>query len=240
MKGFFLGFLLLISGYCYSINLTIGTAPQNPPFGDLADNQNNFFGFDIDIMMEICKRINAQCAFKPIVFNQLFPDVQDGSIDLAIGAITITPDRSENFLFSLPYMESNARFLTLATSTINLPDDIKGKIVGVRKGTPFKTLALSIYPGVTIKEYDMVSDVLEALKSKAVDVVILNDASAKYWAANNSDVYKIVGSSLPVGDGYAIMANKRQVELISQINTSILEMEADGTYLSIYSRYFGN
>ena len=42
--------LALVAFQCsFALTLTIGTAPQNPPFGDIADQQGNFFGFDIDI-----------------------------------------------------------------------------------------------------------------------------------------------------------------------------------------------
>lgn len=231
---------LLISPHCFGINLTIGTAPLNPPFGDVADKQNNFYGFDIDIMMEICKRIEAQCTFQPVVYNQLFPMILSNQIDLAISAIISTEDKRAAFLFSLPYLESNARFLTLVDSPINGPIDIHGKKVGVRKGTPFGKLATSLYNDITIKEYDTIADLLLGLTDKEVDIIITNDAAAKYRVANNSDIYKLIGVNLPIGDGYAIMANKQQTDLISQINAALLQMEADGTYLSIYSRYFGN
>lgn len=131
--------------------------------------------------------------------------------------------------------------MTLQTSSINKPSDINNKRVGVRRGTPFKNLAQTIYKGqVEITEVSDMATLLDKLNDKNVDVVLTNAAAAKYWYANNSDVYKLVGTQLPTGEGYGIMANKGQETLIAKINQALLTMEADGSYLEIYTRYFGN
>lgn len=217
----------------------MGTAPQNPPFGDIADQQGNFFGFDIDIMLEICNRIHAQCNFKPFAYNELFSQISDKQIDLAISAIIINSDEKDNFIFTLPYLESNAQFLTLQTSNIQYPKDINSTTVGTRRGTLFKDLALLLYQNnIKTIEYPVVASMLDALKNIEVDVILLNSEAAKYWYANNSDLYRLIGTKIPIGDGYAIMANKDNGPLIAQINKALLHMEADGTYLQIYSKYF--
>ncbi|HAT9019967.1 TPA: transporter substrate-binding domain-containing protein, partial [Legionella pneumophila subsp. pneumophila] len=46
------------------------------------------------------------------------------------------------------------------------------------------------------------------------------------------------GKKISIGEGYSIMANPDQFVLIKKINKILLEMEADGTYLRLYSEYF--
>ena len=223
----------------YALTLTVGTSPQNPPFASLADDNGNFFGFDIDIMMAICKRIKAVCNFKPFTLSEMWGELQNHTIDVAISAIIITPQRASNFLFSLPYMESNAQFLSLQQSNIHFPKDIESKTVGTRLGTPFKELALLLYKNKIIsKEFAIVADLLEALKKGDVDVIFINEEAAKFIAANTDGLFRLVGSRIPIGDGYAVMASKGSEALIAQINQALLSMEEDGTYLQIYSNYF--
>lgn len=231
-------FLLLFSLQSYAGSLIVGTAPNNPPFSMMADQKGNFYGFDIDIMGEICKRISYECKFKPFVYNDLFAQLKAGKIDLAIAAVLITDFRQQNFLFSLPYLASSGQFITKTESNINSPEDIRGKKVGVRRGTPFKSLARKIYNDqVTISEFPEIPDLLAALNDHKVDVVLMNAAAARYWYENNSNVFKLVGTQLPVGEGYGIMANPGQEALIEKINQALLSLEADGTYLKIYTRY---
>lgn len=231
--------LLFLTPSTYAEKLLIGSSPMNPPFGSIADKKEQFFGFDISIMSEICDRMNKTCQFVPIPFNDLFPLIQSGKLDVAISAIIMTPDRQKKFLFSLPYLASSARFLTLKGSPIRTPQDIPGKIIGVREGTPFLELVKTLYGDrVSIKLYPLVSNLLEALSHHAVDLVILDAHAAIFWKDNSPDQYQIIGAPLPLGDGYAIMTKQGREALIQQINQALLAMENDGTYLKIYDTYF--
>ena len=241
MRRLFFLILLLALPLSHAQNLLIGTTAQNPPFNSLADQNGNFYGFDIDIMGEVCKRIQARCQFTPIIFNNLFTQLEAEKIDLAIAAIIITPYRQQDFLFSLPYLNSSALFMTKHQSNINTPKDIINKRVGTRHGTPFKELALQIYTDkITIVDVPDIPDLMDGLNNNTIDVVLMDAEAAKNWVSNNSNIYKLVGNPIPVGNGYGIMANKDQEKLISQINQALLNIEAEGTYLKIYTRYFSN
>ncbi len=52
--------LLLLVPACHAKTLLIGTTAQNPPFSSIADQKENFYGFDIDIMGEVCRRIKSK------------------------------------------------------------------------------------------------------------------------------------------------------------------------------------
>lgn len=237
MKKIILFLFLGLSFPIHALTLTIGTAPQNLPFSSLADQQNHFYGFDIDIMTAICKSMHAKCNFVPVIFNDLFGQVSKGKIDLAIAAIINT--NQNDFLFSLPYLESEGQFMTLQQSKINFPIDLVGKKIGTREGTPFKGLAQDIYNNQsTVIEYPTIENLLDGLRKNEVDAIFTNAGGARYWFYNNADIYKLIGSQIPVGSGYVIMANKGQDQMIAQINRALLNMEGDGTYLKIYSRYF--
>jgi ABC-type amino acid transport substrate-binding protein len=233
-----LGLLIFFSPQMYSATLKIGTPPQNPPFADLVDNENIFYGLDIDLMMQVCKRLNVTCVFQPIIYKKLFAAVLDHQIDLAIGAIIVTSEKSNDFVFSLPYLESKGRFIALKESKINSVDQISQGTVGIRKGTAFKYFIATQYKTVKIKEFDSVADLLEALSDEEIDVICINDAAANYWVVNSNNSYKEVGPSMVVGDGYSIMARRGNHALVDQINKALLDMSSDGTTLQIYSRYF--
>ena len=234
-------FLLLISTipFVYGATLRIGTVPEYPPFSSMADKKDHFYGFDIDIMSAICARMSVQCQFIPVIYNQLFPQLIEQNIDVAIAAIVITKERQQAFLVSYPYLESSGQFITKKTSPINTLDDIKNKTIGVRKGTIFGALASKLYSKqaniVTLPE---VSNLLSALNNNSVDILFINTEAANYWFANNNDLYKLIGKKILAGSGYGIVANKGQQDLMQKINQALLDMEEDGTYLSIYGRYF--
>ena len=237
---FFLVFVfgILFNNYIYAEQLIIGTLAYDPPFETAADQKGDYFGFEMDLMNEICRRMNDQCKYKPFYFKQLMIEVQSGTIDLAIAGITITNNRRLSYLFSLPYLKSNAQLLTTSTSNINAPKDINGKRLGFEAGTLFKKLVQQKYNNMTIIEYKTQTDLFQGIANNEVDIIILDEISATFWVTNNNSQLKLVDDSIPVGEGYGIMANFSKQDLISRINNTLIDMENDGTYLAIYKRYF--
>lgn len=232
---------LLIFPLANAETLRVGTIDYDPPFVVGADKKGHFFGFDVDIMMEVCRRIQATCNFLPMTFASIFTNLLAGRIDLGLASISITDDRKQTFLFSVPYLTSGAQFVSLAKSGINNENDIIGKKVGSVQGSIFKAVVLAkLGNDVRIVEYQTLNEELQALSNENVDALIADTGTAKYWVATNSGMLKLVGQEIPVGIGYGIMANKTSTELIARINNALLSMENDGTYLKIYNRYFLN
>lgn len=223
-----------------SVNaLTIGTSSDNPPFSTKIDVKNHFYGFDIDIMTEICKRIQEPCNYLPYTFNQLFVAIDNNAIDLAISAITISSERELRYLFSSPYYISQAQFMVLNTSTVKSLSDLRGKRIGVI-GNPTQRLVEKLYKGnVTVKEFPEILDLLAGLNNDEIDAVVMDRGEVQYWFANSEDQYKMLHPSFDYGTGYGIMANKAQAALMNRVNDALLNMKADKTYDVIYARYFG-
>jgi arginine transport system substrate-binding protein len=235
---FFIFSLQVMSANAQSIR--IGMSPFSPPFLIASDGHNHYSGFDADLMSEICKRIDADCIYKPMPsYKALLESANKHNIDLAIGGVIITPEREGMFFFSLPYLKSTAQYVTRFGEPIKQIKDIPGKIIGVAQSTVFQNLATSEYGKVsTIKTYDTLSQLLLALSNGDVDVVLLNGLNAEYWIANSNNIYQVVGNPIPVGLGYAIVGQKDDQQLILQINQALLSMEKDGTYLKLYNTYF--
>lgn len=225
----------------HALTIKIGTTPFSPPF-IIANDNNHFSGFDADLLNEICKRLDAKCIYKQMPsFNELFLSVKNGTVDLGIGGVTITLERESAYLFSLPYLKSTARYITLYGSDIRTISDIKGKTIGVAEGTIFQTMAAAQFGNtVKIKTYDTLSQMLVALSDKDIDVALLDGPNAIYWDANSNNIYQNVGNSIPLGLGYGIIANKSLFDLIAKINQALLSMENDGSYLNIYNTYFSD
>lgn len=238
MKLFKILLFAVISCNSYSFNLTIGISKFNPPFEVWSGNQNSLYGFDIDLMNEICLRLKANCTFEAYIFDDLFLALKNRKVDVVIASMIITDDRKESFIFSLPYLESNSQYITNFDSAISSLPDLYGKKIGVRKGTPYANQVLSENRNNQIVFYKLIQDMLDGLNDNQVEASLMDYEAAKYWMASEPNEYKLIGDKIPIGEGYAIMANPDQIELIKKINRILLEIESDGAYLRIYSEYF--
>lgn len=224
--------------------LVIGTTANYPPFASQADQNHHFVGFEVDIMQAICQRIELPCTFKAVIVSTIPEELMTKKIDLAVAGIIIPSTPEPGFIFSLPYLASDTQFIALKESKINMPADMKGKSVGVRRGTTmggnlFRHFIEKIYgENIRIQDYATLNDLMTGLNNKQIDAAFINSAGANYWLMNGSGIYKLIGSRIPIGNGYSVMANLGQEELIKKINQALLSMMADGSYLAIYSRYF--
>ena len=247
MKLFIVLIILFFLPLSYSQTLTIGTSPDNAPFSSYSDGKTSFCGFEIDIMMDVCARINAQCQFKPIVVSDALQLFADDKVDLVIAGIIAppanTPDAA-NFVFSMPYLPSSAQFLVTADSKIQTIQEIRNKNVGVRLGLLFgrdlfKDYVMALYNNqLSVKSYLEMCDLVDALQHHVVDAIFSNKMAIKYWYSNNKDQFRLVGDPFPIGNGYTIMGKKGDEQLITQINQALYAMEQDGTYTMLYERYF--
>ncbi len=232
--------LLLVAPLTYGKPLIIGTSGDNPPFSMRIDAKKYFYGFDIEIIGEICKRIQATCSYKSYGFSKIFAAIDNQEIDLAISAITISKSREQRYLFSRPYYVSDAQFMTFSQSPINALDDLKDKHIGVI-GNPTKELVQTLYKGhITVIEYPSILELLDGLNKKEIDAVVMDKGEVQYWFANSGDLYKMIPPAFNYGAGYGIMANKNQSVLMKQVDDALQSMRADKTYDIIYARYFGS
>lgn len=230
--------LLSISASLYAEQLTIGTSPFNPPMEMRATNNNVFTGFEIDLLNEICRRINATCVYEPMTFEEIMKAVSLGKVDLGINGFFITKERLASYLFSQPYLQTQAQLLGTSDSDINITNINKGKRIGVEAGTVYKAFILQRYDNVEVVSYSDQQEMLSDLAEHKIDLIMFDFIEAEYWVHTNSEHFKLIGEAIPFGMGYGILANLRQGELISRINNALSAMENDGTYLNIYSRYF--
>lgn len=244
MKWFSVFLFWLVTTTSHALNIIIGTTANSPPFASTADGGQHFLGFEVDIMNSICQRLKATCTYKTVIASNVINELTLNNINIALAAIIIPAVPLNGFAFSLPYLQSNARFMTKKSAQINSPQDIKDKRVGVRKGTleggnMFKNVVLSIYNNaVTVKEYSTMMDLIAALENDEIDVIFSNAAFIEYWSLNNANLFKLIGSKIPIGNGYGAMAKQINAPLIKLMNQALLNMEADGSYLDIYKRYF--
>ncbi len=230
--------LFLTFTLSHAQKLTVGVPEFNPPF-IMSSGAGEFIGFDAEIIYEICRRISAKCVFKTLAYGLVFNTVKNGEADLAIGSITISLSRDEKYIFSLPYLRSFGQYIVKAKSNILTPDDLVGKRFGVANGSVYQTmLANQFGTKITVIPYDFETQMLAALYNDSVDVLLLDKATADYWYANSDNLYRLVGKRIPYGYGYGILSAKGSEKLISEINTALLAMQSDGTYLRIYSTYF--
>ena len=84
--------------------LVVGIHPS-PPFVIEGDS-GRWSGLSIDLWRLMAEEAGIQFQFKPMKLTTLFQALDDGSIDLAVGALSMSPEREKQFDFTHPFFIS--------------------------------------------------------------------------------------------------------------------------------------
>ncbi|MGB8699480.1 MAG: basic amino acid ABC transporter substrate-binding protein [Thermosynechococcaceae cyanobacterium] len=217
--------------------LKVATEPAFAPFeSKAADGQLE--GFDIEIMQAAGKAAGLTVEFQSLPFDGIIPALQANTVDAAISAMTITPERTKTVDFSRPYFKAGLAIAVQDKDTsITSLDSLKNKKIAVQIGTTGATTAKGV-SGAKVSSFDSAPLALQELANGNVDAVV-NDAPVTLDAIKKGNIkgLKVVGQLL-TEEYYGIAFPKGSANL-SAINTGLDQLITDGTYAEIYKKWFG-
>ena len=203
-------------------------------------------GFEIDFLREFARRWlddpNA-VTYLPVPSDARIPTLRRGRADLIAAALTKTPERAEQVDFSLTYFKDGQRLLVPETSAVADVCDLEGrKVAAVEDSTSVDNIrAEAASCGyelednlVTFRRHD---DAVQALLDGEVDAFTSDGVALTTFAEGQP--LKVVGNPFSE-EPYGFAVSKGDARLLQLIDTTLREMEQDGTYAAIYQRWFGD
>lgn len=222
--------------------MKVGMMGTYPPYNFLNDKKE-MDGFDADIAREVAKSIGVKVEFVSQEFSGLIPSLQSKKLDAIVSQMTITDERKKALDFSDPYITNEVKIIVKKTNNdIAKLEDFKGKTIGVGLGTNDESyLRNEVLPKVgdfTIKTYDDVITSLKDLDAGRIDATINNMYALKPIVDENGFQIKAVGEAIK-SDQAGIAVRKNNPELVAAVNEALKAMKDDGTYKTIFKKWFG-
>ena len=196
-------------------------------------------GFDVDIVDEIAKDLDVKQEIVDTPFEgiQTGEDLNTGKCDIAAAGMTITEVRAEALDFSDPYFDATQALLVKADSDIASLEDLAGKKLGVQAATTGEIYAKEKAPDATQVQFEDLALLETAVQTGQVDAAINDNGPLLDFASKNDDVK--VATEFDTGEQYGMGVKKGNTKLLEAVNTSIERMKTDGTYDTIYEKWFG-
>jgi len=198
---------------------------------------NEYVGFDIDMWKEVAKRLNLDYEFQPMDFNGIIPGLQAGTIDAAVAGITIKPERQEVVDFSDGYYDSGLSLLVKSDSKVKGIEDLKGAIISTKLATSSVDFAYTFAKKENVKLYPNNDGMFMELMTGGSDAVIFDMPVVMDFVKKYEGQVKVVGP-IYQGQAYGIGFPKGS-KLVPQVNKALADMKADGTYETLYVKWFG-
>ncbi|MBR9827544.1 MAG: transporter substrate-binding domain-containing protein [Oceanospirillales bacterium] len=220
--------------------LKVVTDPSFVPFEMMDQATGKMVGFDMDILAEVAKRSGFEYDLNTLDFNGIIPALQSGNVDMALAGITITEAREKIVDFSDPYYDSGLRILVRANNDgVDALPDLEGAKIGTKIGsTSYNFLKDNLEQDDNVIPYPGSSDMYMALMSGAVDAVFYDAPNVGYFSSTRGQGRTKTVGPLYEGQQYGI-ALKQGSPWMDEVNAALADMKADGTYKSIYEKWFG-
>ncbi|HET7121734.1 MAG TPA: basic amino acid ABC transporter substrate-binding protein [Solirubrobacterales bacterium] len=214
--------------------LTVGSDIPYPPFEQ--GKSGSYTGFDIELMEAIGEKIGRTPEFQDTSFETIFRDVAQGKFEAVISAATITEEREKEVAFSDPYYLSEQAILVKEGSGVGGIEDLEGKTVAAQQGTTGLELGKEKANAGELRPYPEGPDAINALKAGTVEAVIIDQPVAQNAVEEEGGVE--ISESVPTEETYGIALAKDNTELLKEINEGLSEVISDGTYKTIYEKWF--
>ncbi|AIM21202.1 cationic amino acid ABC transporter periplasmic binding protein [Serratia sp. SCBI] len=184
--------------------------------------------------------MQAECTFTNQAFDSLIPSLKFKRFDAVMAGMDITPEREKQVLFTKPYYDNSALFIAQKGKIADVAA-LKGKKVGVQNGTTHQKYLTDKHPEITTVPYDSYQNAILDLKNGRVDAVFGDTAVVNEWLKQN-DALATVGAKVTdkdyFGTGLGIAVRQKNTDLQGKFNAALDKIKQDGTYETIYKKWF--
>lgn len=212
--------------------LTMATNAEFPPFEYLEGE--TIVGADVDIANAIAEKLGKTLEITNIDFDAALTGAATGKYDVAIAGVTATDDRRQNMGFTDDYYTASQAIIVTAESDIKAAADLEGKTISCQEGTTGEQYLLD--NNYTVQSFKTGAEAITALVSGKVDAVVIDNAVAKALSAKQDGKTVVLDEAL-TEEAYAIVTKLGNDALISEINTALAELKAEGKLAEIFEKY---
>lgn len=225
-----------LEGVRRSGELRIGTDATYPPLESVEGGE--FIGFEIDLARAIARELGVRPRFINASFDGIFPALLNGTFDIVMSSVTITPERSASMLFSDPYYDSG-QLIAVRKETVNInsPEDLVGKSVGVQINTTAQ-YDLEKREGVQVQKYNTIDLAMLDLRNRRIDAVVGDAPVLKYMIVQSFGDLKTVGRRF-TDEKFGIAIAPGNEDLRRALNAALWRVQDSGEYGRIHQQWFG-
>ncbi len=196
-------------------------------------------GFDIEIGNLIAEGLGLKAEFKEVPWESILVGVETGTFDIACNGVGYTEERAQKFLFTDPYVYTEAVLVVRKDNKdIQSLDDLKGKTTSNSPNSTYAQKAEAV--GATVVYVDTLGETMMMVEDGRVDATINAKGSVDDYLKEHPNArIKIVQTVAGEPVAYPIRKTAENEELLKKINKILEGLREDGTLSKLSVKYFG-
>ncbi|MEK4027161.1 transporter substrate-binding domain-containing protein [Pseudobacillus sp. FSL P4-0506] len=210
-----------------------------PPFSYI-NKKGKFTGFSVELFRSISEEAGVEFRFYPMNFYEAEQALKAGKVDAIMG-MRYSAEQSERFQFSESYFTMTDVLVVPkeATTEIKNLTDLREKTIVMQEEPASFDLLLNIRR-VEFQLAFNPKDAFNFLLLKRADAFLTNKWTAEFYLkqSGEQDQYRVL-EHIGVPSDFAAAVRPGETELFSLINHSLMNMQENGDYQTLYSQWFG-
>ncbi|WP_413990586.1 transporter substrate-binding domain-containing protein [Labrys okinawensis] len=222
------------------VRVSLAAEPYPPFASQNADGQ--WIGFEVDLADAVCKAAKLDCEIVQTAWDGIIPALTSGKIDVIWASMGITPERSRQIAFTIPYYSTPAQFIGAKGDSFDFtPEGMKGKTIGVQTSTVYADYVGRVYPDAIIKTYSTQDAANADLAAGRLDLGLADSvALSAFLAGEDGKCCEVKGTPKdPIFDGgIGGGLRKDDAELKARLDAGIRAVYKDGEFTRLEKKYF--
>lgn len=225
--------------------LRVGTDASYAPMSSFGPDGLTIIGVEPDLGVEIGRILGVRLQFGNVDFATLLGRVASGDLDLAVSAVTDTPERARGADF-VNYFRAGTAIVVQRGNPAGVHElnDLCGKVVAVESGTTqvdllTRTQRNCVTRPILVKTYPTNSDAVVQLRTGRA-VAVLNDYPPAVFLVNDvrtRSQYQLASDQQYEPALYGIVVAKGQPSLRSAVQGALEQLLRSGAYTEVLTRW---
>ena len=212
--------------------INIGVFSDKNPFG-YVDENGDYQGYDIYFANRLAEDLGVKVNYVSTEAANRIEYLQTGKVDVILANFTVTPERTEEVDFALPYMNVALGVVSPDSNVITSLDswNADDQMI-VISGTTAETYLTQNYPDIPLQKYDSYATAKSAMENGGV--AWANDNTEVIAFASQNPGYTVGIPSLGSQDTIAPAVSKGNETLLNAINDEIKALGKENFFHADY------
>ncbi len=209
--------------------ITIGIVANNEPYSSTENHMPK--GFSVDVLNRISDITQLNFEYRVGSWSNIYAAFLRGDLDV-IDEISWREDRAETILFTDPYHIRQTAVMHHAANPlpkVSFVKDLKGYRVGVLRDIYYRDFLVN--EGVEVIEYDLQTDLVQALSFGWVDVIVGAEVTLTYLAKKEGFLQMTKNAVIPLNgmesEDFRLGVLKSRPELHQKLQQALQSLPED-------------
>ncbi|MCE5236550.1 MAG: ABC transporter substrate-binding protein [Clostridiaceae bacterium] len=203
------------------------------------DTDGQIKGVAIDLIEGFAKSIDVEVEYVILEFSGLIPAIQAEKADIICTNLTRKPSRATSILYT-EGVGSTYGVVIVRKGEFNAIEDLNNANVTLTTevGSIYEEVGTSTFPNAKMSPTENNSDALAAVKAGRADAMVTDLGIATAACAQDDTIEYLTPYIFTDTFGFAAKCSVSAVTFVECFNIYLRVIKSDGTYASIFEKYF--